>query len=430
MPSHSQDVERIIRQEARRFRAPSGWIDIDELMQEGRVAAWVALRTIDPGRPFQPYVRIAARNAMIRAVRAQMPPADAVRLGNLSRCEHVLRQQFGREPSLEELARAAGVTREQVDDSYRVMALVKAKGLDELGEAVAPAVGPDAVAASSRGIHFDDRMALKNALNRLMRLERSVLEICAFDGLSSEEAADKLRLSSSGNVRRILALAKEKVARWLWQDLLGFLFTRAEVELLASWYERGRYRSNPTDDVAQAFAKMPGWILNGFKAGFEEGSLDGPNLRGRYKGATASGDTVARCRWLACEFGWMKPIVGSVRLADDAKRERLNELKDAITPEQLQCLERAFAPNARDALVKPMPTDTADPQFESMVTVAQLGRHPNYRGFGPKSPLAEPVSKALYQIYIESDHGPGIAATAHAGMVKIIASWSNARSIL
>ncbi len=113
-------VVQIAKRYARRYTG-HGVVDLDDLIQEGALGLIHAAEKFDAerGLQFSTYASWWIRQAITVAIATQtrtirVPTSTWEALKGLARTQHTLVQQYGREPSLEELAAGMGCEQERV----------------------------------------------------------------------------------------------------------------------------------------------------------------------------------------------------------------------------------------------------------------------------------------------------------------------------
>jgi RNA polymerase primary sigma factor len=132
---------RLVVSIARRYRG-AGDLDVDELVQEGVFGLIRAVEKFDwrKGFRFSTYATLWIRQSIQRGLTARghairLPAVEAQRERKLAAVERALAASLGRDPSLEELARAAEMPTtdvERLSGSARAMASLD-RTVDELG---------------------------------------------------------------------------------------------------------------------------------------------------------------------------------------------------------------------------------------------------------------------------------------------------------
>ncbi|MCL6450124.1 MAG: sigma-70 family RNA polymerase sigma factor [Acetobacteraceae bacterium] len=173
----------------------------DELLQAGRLGVLVALGRFDPGRRVRlmTYALPFALGEMRRCLEAQRPvrlgPAARAALRRVREARAALSQSLGREPTLPEVARHAGLPGPEV--AALLAAAQPALPLD--AHRTGPGLG-DALAGTNRLMpgpeaEVDEGLAVREALGRLPPRERKLLLWRYYCGRTQREAAGLLGLA-------------------------------------------------------------------------------------------------------------------------------------------------------------------------------------------------------------------------------------------
>ncbi len=216
--------ERMVRYLASRFGAGNG-TSADDLVQVGYVGLIAAIERFDPekGVNFVTFAVPTITGEIKRYFRDQTWGLKAPRrlreLGlSLRKTRERLEQQLGRPPTVEEMAKAAGVTEERLlmamdlDRVYQPASL-DAQLHDENGDekaAIWDAIGfqdPELVA-------IDERESVRHALSRLDARQRSIIHHRFFEEASQADVALRLGISQM-HVSRLERQALSKLKAML-----------------------------------------------------------------------------------------------------------------------------------------------------------------------------------------------------------------------
>ena len=186
---------------ARRFSGRG--VDTDDLFQAASLALVKAAERFDPshGAQFSTYVTPVmvgeVRNYFRDKSRLIRPPRRAGELARIvERASEALTQKLCRSPRVDEIAREASLTEDEVLEGLEAAALqpvsLDAQIAQEDGEAsIADALGFNDPAYAD--VELRDAMA--RAMRGLPDREREVLRMRFYDGLSQRETAEKLGIS-------------------------------------------------------------------------------------------------------------------------------------------------------------------------------------------------------------------------------------------
>jgi len=215
----------LVRVVVRRYRGLG--LSREDLMQEGNIGMLRAIEKFDASRgaPFGAYavwwVRQSVRRALANQARTIRAPTTvlAARYA-LGRASSRLAHELGREPSEQELARAAGVAPESVADILHSLrepvSLDAPRGEDSnltVGDRI---TDPDARLPNDQALANDSAVHLHRLLGGLSAREQLVLERRFGLGGSDEQTLEEIGRSldlTRERVRQIIAQALERLQR-------------------------------------------------------------------------------------------------------------------------------------------------------------------------------------------------------------------------
>jgi RNA polymerase sigma factor (sigma-70 family) len=120
----------------------------------------------------------------------------------VARCAETLRQKLNREATDAELAAEAGITEAEVQEVSRTRGIFRVTSLDapersdeEAGEIPLDRKRIQSLRAGSAPMPVEEKVVLREALQKLKRLERTVVYALYFKGLSQTEVAEQLEIS-------------------------------------------------------------------------------------------------------------------------------------------------------------------------------------------------------------------------------------------
>ncbi len=183
-------------------------VDVDDLCNAGYSGLLRCVETFRPekGRSFLSYLKTRVYGAMVDELRAMdwLPRLMRSRLARRDQVADVLRQEFGREPSEDEIAASLDVSLEQYRRSYPsvapVPALFSTGSQQEFDQLDGSVVGIGAHAyGTANAAHPLTSMYQQELIERIHDLlsatEWQLVELHYFKGLKLREVAKRLRLS-------------------------------------------------------------------------------------------------------------------------------------------------------------------------------------------------------------------------------------------
>jgi RNA polymerase sigma-B factor len=137
----------------------------------------------------------------------------------LARVVDDLTTRVGRSPTVNELAAAAGASREQVLEALESSAAYSTLSLSDRPEGDEDALSPmDMVGEEDRAFHLsEDRMMLATSIRRLPPRERAILHLRFFEGLTQSEIAERVGISQM-HVSRLIRDSLDRIRRELQRD--------------------------------------------------------------------------------------------------------------------------------------------------------------------------------------------------------------------
>jgi len=180
--------------------------ELEDYLQVGMIGLLKATRLYDLGSPvkFATFAASWIKGEMLVYRRRYHLPLKVSRslweqYSSLNRCRKMLVQLLGREPTVTELARAMGVTPEEV-----VMIMEASRPISSLEEA-APTL-PDGTGQEEKLV---ERLSLQEGLMALAPLERQIIMLRFFHEKTQAEIGRKLALSQ----RQVSRLEKRILSR-------------------------------------------------------------------------------------------------------------------------------------------------------------------------------------------------------------------------
>ena len=192
---------------ARNFRA-SGEPQ-EDIAQEAYIGLVKAVDSFDPsvGVKFSTY----ATHKITGQIRHYLRDRTSVirqpgwlheRSRKVARCAETLRQKLNREATDAELATEAGITETEVREVNRTRGIFRVTSLDaperadeESGEIPLDRKKIQSLRANSTPMPVEEKVVLRDALQKLKRLERTVVYALYYKGLSQTEIAEQLNIS-------------------------------------------------------------------------------------------------------------------------------------------------------------------------------------------------------------------------------------------
>jgi RNA polymerase sigma-B factor len=205
---------------ARRYR--SRGIPIEDLRQTALLAMVRAVDRFDPdqGASFTTFAGRTMDGELKRTLRdkawAVRPPRAAQeRYLALRKREEELTHQFGRQPTIAELAAAIGGSVDDVLEAMEAGGARSAGAITRTDDDGAEVDADHVLATAERGfVRTDDRVLVAELLDTLDPRAREVIQLRFFDRLGQEEIAERIGVSQSylsRLLRKILVELREQV---------------------------------------------------------------------------------------------------------------------------------------------------------------------------------------------------------------------------
>jgi RNA polymerase sigma-B factor len=212
-PARTELIERhlpLARSLAGRYRYTPQ--PLEDLVQVASLALVKAVDGFDPdrGNPFATYAVATILGEIKRHMRdvgwaVHLPRAAKERVLAVERAERSLSPRLGRAPTVDELAREAGITRDEVLEALSARLAHDAVPLDPApaGDGAPPRAAAALSAPDRRLDAADDLLTLSSALGRLPAREQAIVRLRFIDGLTQTEIAERVGLSQM-HVSRLL----------------------------------------------------------------------------------------------------------------------------------------------------------------------------------------------------------------------------------
>jgi RNA polymerase sigma factor (sigma-70 family) len=201
--SHGKLAEKV----ARNFRTSGE--PYEDIAQEAYIGLVKAVDSFDPsmGVKFSTY----ATHKITGQIRHYLRDKTSVirqpgwlheRSRKVARCAETLRQKLNREPTPAELAGEAGITEDEVREVSRTRGIFRVASLDapertdeESGEIPLDRKKIQSLRTGAAPVPVEEKVVLRDALQKLKRLERTVVYALYYKGLSQTEVAEQLNIS-------------------------------------------------------------------------------------------------------------------------------------------------------------------------------------------------------------------------------------------
>jgi RNA polymerase sigma factor for flagellar operon FliA len=200
---HYKLVQIIASRMVQRF---PGHVEKAELINTGMLGLIDAVDRFDPARgvPFKAYAEIRIRGAIVDALRESdwIPRGVRRSFARIDTARRDLRQQLGREPAREEMARHLEVTPEQYDDlcdgaQIRRLVSLDAPTTEDGDGSLLDEVSDDDESVLERLTSAETRGAVARAIQHLPEKERAVVTLYYLRGLSLKEIGGTLGVTES-----------------------------------------------------------------------------------------------------------------------------------------------------------------------------------------------------------------------------------------
>ncbi|MBK8099273.1 MAG: FliA/WhiG family RNA polymerase sigma factor [Planctomycetes bacterium] len=203
-------------------------LDRDDFFSVGVVGLMHAAATWDPARgaSFKTFAYTAIRGAILDEVRKHdpVPRNRRDRLRKLEKTSSALSAHLDREPTLDELAEAMGISRQELDDDLQALHTSRTLSLDDSGSSDDD--GPTSLAGQvpstilDPGTHADDRERIERltkAIAELPETDRNVVVLYYHEQLFLKEIGEVLGVTES-RISQILTRAVERLRLKMRED--------------------------------------------------------------------------------------------------------------------------------------------------------------------------------------------------------------------
>ena len=190
----------------------------------------------------------------------------------VARCTDALRQNLDRDPTLAEIAAEAGLTENEIREVERTRGIFRVSSLDTPDSGDEERDTPldrkkiQSLRAESAPLPVEDKLVLREALNKLKRMERWVVYALYYQGLSQTEVAQQLNISCNyvshilrGALTRLRQImASEEVKESHLRAKVGARTapaatrTTGSVDRLTKLHSSGRLRERLEEEVLRA----------------------------------------------------------------------------------------------------------------------------------------------------------------------------------